>query len=69
MRSVDVLRAIYPKGTRVELELMNDFQSPPKGTLGTVTNVDDMGTIHIDWDNGSTLGIVLFAGDMIRRLV
>lgn len=49
----------YPKGTRVECVSMDDPFSPvPPGTKGTVTCVDDIGTIHVDWDNGSTLGLV-----------
>lgn len=28
------------------------------GTLGTVRLIDDAGTIHVDWDNGGTLGMV-----------
>lgn len=48
----------YPKGTRVELVEMNDVQAPPVSTQGTVTGVDDMGTIHVQWDNGSHLGVV-----------
>lgn len=30
----------------------------PAGTLGTVENVDDIGTIHVAWDTGNHLGIV-----------
>lgn len=37
---------------------MNDKQSPPAGTKGTIRLVDDMGTIHVEWDNGSHLGLV-----------
>ena len=48
----------YPIGTRIELGLMNDAQAVPSGTLGTVSYIDDIGTIHMNWDNGSTLGIV-----------
>ncbi|MGN1480389.1 DUF4314 domain-containing protein, partial [Porcipelethomonas sp.] len=29
----------------------------PAGTKGTVDHVDDMGTIHMKWSNGSCLGI------------
>ena len=29
----------------------------PEGTKGTVLVVDDTGTIHVKWDNGSSLGI------------
>lgn len=56
MRNIQFLKDLYPAGTRVKLVEMNDIQAPPIGTLGTVTYVDDIGTIHIKWDNGSTLG-------------
>lgn len=52
------IRRQYPKGTRVELVKMHDTQAPIPGTKGTVNHVDDIGTIHIDWDNGSSLGVV-----------
>lgn len=56
MRNIQFLKELYPAGTRVKLLEMNDIQAPPIGTLGTVMYVDDIGTIHIKWDNGSTLG-------------
>ena len=28
------------------------------GTMGTVTVVDDAGTVHVAWDSGSKLGLV-----------
>ena len=58
---VKILRAAYPKGSRVELVQMDDVQTPPLGTQGTVQGVDDMGTIMVHWDNGSHLGVVLGA--------
>jgi len=33
------------------------------GTLGTVTGVDDAGTVHVAWDTGARLGMVEAAGD------
>lgn len=56
MRNIQFLKDLYPAGTRVKLLEMNDIQAPPIGTLGTVMYVDDIGTIHIKWDNGLTLG-------------
>ena len=56
MRNIQFLKDLYPTDTRVKLVEMNDIQAPPIGTLGTVMYVDDIGTIHIKWDNGSTLG-------------
>ena len=52
------LRNMYPIGTRVRLLKMDDIQAPSYGTLGTVRSIDDMGTIHVAWDNGSSLGLV-----------
>ena len=46
------------EGTRVRLIAMNDRQAPPKGTEGTVQFVDDAGTIHVQWDTGSSLGLI-----------
>ena len=51
------LRTEFPVGARVEILKMNDVQAPPMGTLGTVTGIDDLGTIHVHWDNGSSLGV------------
>ena len=62
------LRERYPEGTRVELVRMEDEQAPPVGTKGTVTAVDDIGTIHVKWDTGSTLGIA-YGEDQCRVLV
>lgn len=53
------LRSHYSKGSRVELICMNDlYRNLEAGTLGTVTHVDDIGTIHVAWDCGSTLGVI-----------
>ena len=30
---------------------MDDVQTPPVGTKGTVIGVDDIGSIHVQWDN------------------
>ena len=35
------------------------------GDKGTVNHVDDMGTIHISWDCGSTLGAV-YGEDFVK---
>lgn len=56
--TIEKLRKMFSKGTRVELVKMDDTQAPPIGTKGTVVCVDDIGTIMVKWDNGSTLGIV-----------
>ena len=54
------LRKQYPAGTRVELIHMNDPWNTRlhEGCRGTVVAVDDIGTIHVAWDCGSSLGVV-----------
>ena len=53
------LRRQYPPGTKIKCIHMNDDCHPvPDGTLGTVQFVDDAGTIHVSWGNGSSLGLI-----------
>lgn len=56
--NLDWLRKTYPAGTRVVLVEMLDLQAPKPGTCGTVLFVDDIGTIHMRWDSGGSLGLV-----------
>lgn len=65
--TVERIRAQYPVGCRVELIKMDDIQAPPIGTKGTVTGVDDIGSIMVSWDNGSTLHIV-YGEDICRKI-
>lgn len=62
---VERIRKEYPIGTRVELVRMDDPQAPPVGTLGTVKGVDDIGSIMVSWDNGSSLSVA-FGEDACR---
>ena len=65
---VSTLRDRYPKGTRVELIEMEDPYTKLKpGDQGTVSCIDDTGTIFVNWDNGSRLGVV-YGVDHIRKL-
>ena len=64
---VEQLRARYPKGTRVELVKMDDVQAPPIGTKGVVTGVDDIGSVMVAWDNGSSLHVV-YSEDICRKI-
>lgn len=57
------------RGDRVELIRMGDDPHPLEpGARGTVTFVDALGTIHVHWDNGRTLGLLPDAGDEYRLL-
>lgn len=57
-QKIKMLKERYPAGTRVELDRMGDDPDPvPNGTKGTVVTVDDIGTVHVNFDNGRSLGI------------
>lgn len=62
------LRGAYPPGTRVALVQMDDAQAPPVGTQGTVTGVDDTGSLLVRWDNGCGLNVV-WGVDAVRKVV
>lgn len=65
--TVERIRKIYPVGTRVELTRMDDPQAPPIGTHGTVMYVDDIASLGVAWDNGSTLQCV-YGKDQVKIL-
>lgn len=58
--ALERIREEYTEGTRVELTRMSDPYRTDlvSGCKGTVRFVDDMGTIHVSWDIGSSLGVV-----------
>jgi hypothetical protein len=65
---VEKLRREYPIGTRIELVHMDDPYSKLKpGDQGSVSVIDDVGTIFCNWDCGSTLGVV-YGEDSIKKL-
>ncbi|MBR5948955.1 MAG: DUF4314 domain-containing protein [Clostridia bacterium] len=58
----------YPPGTRIMLLYMGNDPNPiESGTRGTVKIVDDIGTLHCDFDNGRSLGVVP-GEDSFRKL-
>ena len=56
---VNFIKEQYPPGTRIRLNSMEDPYAPiAPGTEGVVDFVDDIGIIHMKWNNGRSLGIV-----------
>lgn len=55
---IEFYKEHYPRGTRVQLDGMGDDPYPVEpGAVGTVIAVDDIGTLHVEFDNGRSLGI------------
>lgn len=62
MKSLEEIKRIkeaYLPGMRIRLVKMDDFQAPPVGTEGTIRGVDDIGSVMVVWDTGSSLSVVL----------
>ena len=51
------IKEMYPKGTPIRLYSMEGEQSVPPGSRGVVDHVDDIGQIHMKWENGSCLAL------------
>ncbi|WP_408632107.1 DUF4314 domain-containing protein [Mobilisporobacter senegalensis] len=62
------LKNYYTPGTRVILVQINDpYTKLQPGDKGTVLGVDDIGTIHVNWDCGSSLGVV-YGEDSCKKI-
>ena len=57
-REVELTRARYKAGMRIELIEMDDVQAPPAGTRGTIIAIDDIGSLIVNWDNGCGLNAI-----------
>ncbi|HFH7795011.1 TPA: DUF4314 domain-containing protein [Streptococcus agalactiae] len=57
-KTLERLRKTYPTGTRVRLVHMDAPYSVPIGMLGTVEDVDDIGSLIVSWDNGQSLNVL-----------
>lgn len=58
-KQAQIMKERYPAETRIMLLQMGSDPRPVEpNTKGTVVAVDDIGTIHCDFDNGRGLGIV-----------
>ncbi len=55
--AVNRLREQYPAGTKIRLQYMVGEPKMREGLEGVVRFVDDIGQIHMQWDNGSRLAL------------
>jgi len=79
--ALEARKARYQPGCRVEFVSMTDpYTNLKPGDRGIVAAVDSIGTVFVDWDNGSTLGaaygedkiIVVFSppmNDIVREQI
>ena len=61
MIKLDLLRLMYPSGTRIKLIKMNDPPETdplPPGSVGTIAHVDDGCQLQMRWDCGRSLALI-----------
>lgn len=57
-------------GDRIKLIRCSDpWTDIRPGTEGVVTYIDALGTVHVKWDDGHSLGMVEEAGDRFIHVV
>lgn len=58
----------YRPGDRIQMMNCKDRYAPIlPGERGTIDHIDDMGTLHMRWDSGRTLGVCL-EEDEVRKI-
>jgi hypothetical protein len=61
------MKEYYKPGTRVMLIRMSDpYTNLRQGDRGTVICVDDIGSVHVAWDRGSTLGVAFGEDECVK---
>ena len=59
-KMVNFIKGQFPPGTRILFNSMEDPDAPiPPVTEGEVDFVDDDGAIHVKWDNGASLALII----------
>lgn len=57
-KQVELMKTHYKKGDRIKLIYINDpYTHLAYGDKGTITDIDDIGQIHMNWDCGSSLAL------------
>jgi hypothetical protein len=63
---IELRQRVFQPGMRVRAvhfstqhSSVNDNESVPPGTIGQVGYVDGAGTVHVNWENGSRLGVLV----------
>ncbi len=54
---IEQVKKMYPKDTPIRLYEMEGERTVPPGMRGTVKYVDDVGQIHVAWENGERIAL------------
>ncbi|MFA0039681.1 DUF4314 domain-containing protein [Vibrio sp. 10N.261.52.A1] len=64
--TTETIKQSLKPGDVIKMIHMNDIDPIDAGELGQIKRIDDMGTLHMQWDNGRSLGICMPAGDLFE---
>lgn len=66
-KCIEAMSAAFPKDSEVEVVYMYDpNQNTPKGTKGKVIRIDNMGMIHVAWEDQQPRS-VLWNEDVVKN--
>lgn len=54
---IQLMKQLYFKGLKIKLIHMEGENQMPFGLVGRIEYVDDIGQIHVKWENGSSLAL------------
>lgn len=66
MNIINQIKIMHRKGDKVRLIQMKNEPQMPNGLIGKVQKVDDIGQIHVQWKNGSSLALNLGEDDFVK---
>ena len=55
---IEEIKNKYKTGTKIKLIKQYDLQAVHTGSIGSVEFADDVGNIHMNWENGRTLALI-----------
>lgn len=68
-KKINQLKEKYHKGDRVRLiNMESEAYLVPRDTEGTVVGVDDLGSVHVNWDNGMCVAVLNLPGEAIEKI-
>lgn len=66
---VQKIKDTYKEGDEVELlNMESEAYLIPRGMHGKVIAVDDLGSVHVKWQNGMEVAVLNIPGDAIRKI-
>ena len=57
---LNYIKGLYPVGSKIKIISMGEDINPiESGTVGVIKAIDDIGTLHCEFENGRSLGVIV----------